>query len=544
MVFFDRYILVDQIIWPAKTQKTNLTWAMMFILSMIGLVGITVLTHLGIGISPDSIAYVGGARSLLTGYGFSFPASDNTYTPITHFAPLYSIILSAVGVLGKDPMVAARWVNALLFGANIYFIGFMVSSLRYKASRKIDYLAVVASLLMLVSATMVEIHIMAWTEPIFILLSLLGIYLLAAYFEKSRPGILILSAIVISLATLSRYIGVALVVSGVIGLMLFSPFNTKKRIFDILLFLLLSTSPLILWLVRNQLVAGTATSRELSIHLISKAHIEVAITTLSSWFLIPASASAYVKVIPLLLLTLGFIGILLQNNASGKKFVVDFSRIPPMIKLLVLLIVFYGLFLVISISFLDANTPLDARILSPVFVSGMVVTFYIVGELITWVSRHSQKGNLVHFTVLAISGIFIFSYLSAAINIADRSYQLGIGYNDLAWKNSKTLAEVRKLAKGINIYTNSTEAIYIGTGRIAKSIPKKFESMSQTKNLNYLHEVLVMYQEIQDEGGVLVYFDRVKRPTLPDMPELLSLVDLQLISSLEDGDIYAAQARE
>jgi hypothetical protein len=53
-----------------------------------------------------------------------------------------------------------------------------------------------------------------------------------------------------------------------------------------------------------------------------------------------------------------------------------------------------------------------------------------------------------------------------------------------------------------------------------------------------------MYQEIQDEGGVLVYFDRVKRPTLPDMPELLSLVDLQLISSLEDGDIYAAQARE
>jgi hypothetical protein len=314
--------------------------------------------------------------------------------------------------------------------------------------------------------------------------------------------------------------------------------------FDAFMFLLLSTGPLILWLVRNQLIAGTATSRELSIHLISKAHIEVAITTLASWFLIPTSAPAYVKVIPLLLLPLGFIAIILQNSGPGKKFAIDFSRIPPMIKLLVLFMVFYGLFLVISISFLDANTPLDARILSPVFVSGMVVTFYIVGELITWVSRHSQKGNLVHFPVLAISGIFIFSYLSAVINIADKSYQSGIGYNDLAWKNSKTLAAVRELSNEVSIYTNSTEAIYIGTGRIAKSIPKKFESMSQTENTNYLHDVLIMYQEIQDEGGVLVYFDRVKRPTLPDISELLSLVDLQLISTLGDGEIYTAQAGE
>jgi hypothetical protein len=308
--------------------------------------------------------------------------------------------------------------------------------------------------------------------------------------------------------------------------------------FDAFMFLLLSTGPLILWLVRNQLIAGTATSRELSIHLISKAHIEVAITTLGSWFLIPTSATAYVKVIPLLLLPLGFIAIILQNNASGKKFAVDFSRIPPMIKLLVLFIVFYGLFLVISISFLDANTPLDYRILSPVFITGMIITFYIVGELITWVDNYTEKGYLAHVIVLAISGIFIFSYLSSSIKIADHSYRFGIGYNDLAWKNSKTLAEVERFSDDITIFTNSPEAIYIGTGRVARSLPRKFESMTQTDNSEFLVELATLNQELKDHGGILVYFNRVQRPTLPTKSELIVLMDLQLISSHDDGDIY------
>jgi hypothetical protein len=529
--------------YPLTLNKRIPVRVLMVFISWIGVLSILFISQLGIGISPDSIGYIGGARSLLAGYGFSFPASDSTYAPITHFAPFYSLLLSFGGIFWADPMLAARWLNGILFGLNIILVGIVVLSLQKRSYWKVLYLPLLASGLVFFSPSMLEIHLMAWTEPIFIFLGLAGFYLLSKYFETSRLVFLISSAMVISLAALSRYIGISIIASGFFGILLFYPEGLKKRFLDAILFGSLSTGPVVIWMLRNIAVAGTATSREFAAHPISKMHLEWALTTLSSWLLVPASADALIKIMPLLLIASGFVAVAFLNigrvgRVLPEKSTTEIMGIPTIIKLLFIFGIVYSLFLVFSISFLDANTPLDSRILSPVFIAGLIITVYTIGELGAWISHRRYTRLFFNAVLVIFGGIFLVSYLSAWIGLSREVYTNGMGFNDLAWKNSKTLEEVRQLSGGISIYTNSPEAIYIGTGRVAKSLPKKFESMTQTENTGFVFELSEMHQELKEEGGVLVYFDRIQRPTLPSKSELMEILDLHLVSSTGDGDLF------
>ena len=69
-------------------------------------------TPFGVGLTTDSSAYIGGARSILAGKGYVRIGGDGLPRPITHFPPFYSIVLAAVSrVTGSDPLITAKWVN-------------------------------------------------------------------------------------------------------------------------------------------------------------------------------------------------------------------------------------------------------------------------------------------------------------------------------------------------------------------------------------------------------------------------------------------------
>jgi hypothetical protein len=63
-----------------------------------------IATHLGIGLYPDSIVYIGTARSILNGDGVRFLNDIGQIAPVTQYPPLYSLMIAALGVLGLDPL--------------------------------------------------------------------------------------------------------------------------------------------------------------------------------------------------------------------------------------------------------------------------------------------------------------------------------------------------------------------------------------------------------------------------------------------------------
>ena len=151
-----------------------------------------------------SIAYIAGARSMLAGDGYreAWLASNG---PVTHFPPAFSSILAFFGIFGLDPLRAARWVNASLFGLNTWLLGI----LGWRMTRSLTAGLVLAALFV-ASGEMFQVHAAAMSEPLFIFLTLLAFWMFDLYFERDQHWLwLVACGIFVGLAYLTRYAGLA-----------------------------------------------------------------------------------------------------------------------------------------------------------------------------------------------------------------------------------------------------------------------------------------------------------------------------------------------
>jgi hypothetical protein len=519
----------------SSSSHKHLFYPILVILSLSGLAIVFLATQYGIGATPDSVVYIGAAKNITLGDGFSMNIQGGDVEMVTHYAPLYSLVISLFGFFGVDPVSGARWLNVFLFGANIFLIGAIILPTLYGKGLSTVGASLFGSLLILTSPTLLELHLMAWTEPLFLFLGFMGLFLLGAYFQNLNWRFLILAAFMISLAFLTRYAGVSLVISGLVSIIIFTNQSFLNRVKSALVFFIISTLPLLLWILRNLQTGGTATSRELHFHPIGFSQLSSAVTTISSWILIPASVSIWIKLIPLLGLASLFIFILGKSRrlsaSSGISFYQD---LPPFIQLLVVFSVLYLMFLIFSISFVDANTSLDSRILSPLYVSGIVVVLYLLEKFLTLVHKPTLlKGIFVSFGLLLLT-----SNLWNGSTLVVDAYRTGIGFNSLAWKNSDILREVEKIPQDVVIYSNAPEAIYFHFNRPAVSLPRKIMSTTQQVNQNFNYEMTEMKDSIDRGRGIVIYFSALIRPTLVSDVELKEQLFLKVLTRYRDGTIY------
>ena len=149
----------------------------------------------GVGISPDSVNYVGTARNLAAGNGYF------TYnmTPYVSWPPLFPSLLGLVGLTGVDELTTARYLNAVLFGLITAMSGF------YLLKRTHSFgLALTASILILLCEPMLQVCCFAWTEPMFALLVVLFLCKTDSLLAKPNLQQLLLSAGIVALACLTR----------------------------------------------------------------------------------------------------------------------------------------------------------------------------------------------------------------------------------------------------------------------------------------------------------------------------------------------------
>src|SRR5512137_2999097 len=100
-------------------------YALLAILVLGAMAMLYICTPAGVGLANDSVAYIAGARSILQGTGYSDIWLDSSLEAITHYPPLLSLTLAAIGTLGIDPLRGARILNILLYGANTGLMGLL-----------------------------------------------------------------------------------------------------------------------------------------------------------------------------------------------------------------------------------------------------------------------------------------------------------------------------------------------------------------------------------------------------------------------------------
>ena len=465
------------------------TYFVLAILSLNGVFALLFATKLGISIGADSTYYLAAARNLLIDRGLSVLSYyDGETIPMTHYPPLYPILLSILGRFGISPLDGARWLNALLFGANILLAGFIIS----KYTPGSFWNSMLGSFMVLNSLAMLEIHSWAITEPSFIFFGILGLFLLVTYIDNSKPLFLIASSITISLAVLDRYIGIALVISSIIGILLLSRKRLYIKIIDGIIFFIIGFSPIALWFIRNLNLSGSIVDREMVFHPITFSHIKSLILTIATW-LLPASIPVVVRVFFLTVMSLLVLYFLLSRKRKWPNF--SF--------LLIIFILIYLIFLIISISFFDAHTLLDNRILSPVYISGIILIFLTLNMSLFAVRKRRLLQVAVIITFISLVGF----HIPLAIRWIIYANNHGQGYERDIWKQSQIIQNLRTLPSGICIYTNAADAIYFLTGKPAIMLPRENNPVTKKINNSYSSEVGLLEWRLKNKEAVLVYFN-------------------------------------
>ncbi len=509
----------------------------------------------GLGLSDDSIAYIAGARSLLAGDGYRAAWLESN-KPVTHFPPAFSGTLALIGLVSIDPINGARLVNTLLFGVNAALLGLLGWRMT-----KSSVAGIVLTVLFIVNDSLLRVHAVAMSEPLFLFFSLLAFLcfgwatqvaatpakstfvdsppadegrLRKGWSDLSRPGWLIATGLLASLAYLTRYSGLALVATFVVALILLKD-TWKKRFVSVGIFLA-GFMPLVLaWSIRNRIVAGNATNRTTVWHPVTPETLEQGLRTFSE-FLVPIEEwrRAWFKtpeifvwiIVVILLATLSWI---MVNGL--RRFFKPESPLPEIIGFTNGLYIFgYMASTLFSISLFDASTPLKVRILAPVYLPLLLL---LVGAG-TWLWKKSQLASRAAIILLTVF-IFSISIVGQTRTVTELS-KGGQGFASFKWYDSKVMDYLKTL-DGLAIYTNEPGAVYLYTGRGCRVLPERVDPVTGLAWDNFDEGVAFVRNDVRSGFAVLALFD----VDGVDPSELVQLTDgLYLIMKSGGDAVYYA----
>ena len=201
----------------------------------------------GASLSWDSLLYVAVAQNLLAGEGFV----DPTGGPHTLWPPFYPLLLSGAGLGMLPPHDVIDPLNAVMFGATIFFVG---QYLRHRIESR--FLVVWACLTLALALPLSDLAASALAGSAFILLATLALIQADKFLDQSKVSSLILAAVFSALAWQTRHIGVTVPVFVGLLLLLQQGASLPQRAKRIGLFSLIAALPTALWLLRNYLAVG------------------------------------------------------------------------------------------------------------------------------------------------------------------------------------------------------------------------------------------------------------------------------------------------
>ncbi len=491
----------------------------------------------GAGLWPDSVNYVSAARSFAAGKGLI--GYDGV--PLVRFAPLYPVLLGSISrATGLDPLSYAHVVNAVLLAAIVCLSGFLLS--RYVTFS--PALAFVGTVAVLIVGPLVDVSVMAGSEPLFILCVLLFFVSARGYTMGASTISLIAVTLSAAAASLIRYVGIVIIPVGVLLILFRRETQLKPRILHLFGFLVTSAGSFGVWVTRNYLLTGTLLGpRHGSASTVIENYHRVLVNVLS-WFvgaldgrlgLIRYVSAVVLASVPIaavfaLLRGRGITGLLARGDAAVRK-----------VGLLLLFIVLYATFLIVS-STTTAYDAINDRLLSPIHAPVIVLLFVILDRSIGLL-RAAPVGRYSRIGLLAVVAIWLLSpALTVARSSLDRARRGAGGYSTVTWRESPTIDFVERLAPGERdvIYSDDPWAIRILTHRTASLSPERVFYRS-SEAANDISDFVGSWPE--GGHGLLVWFGRTGKEWLFTPPDLQTIADFDTLAELDDGTIYSVRAR-
>ncbi len=512
-------------------------------LSLLGIALVLYQTRFGPGASGDSTSYLMGAENIRLGNGYARYSGGYEIKPITGFPPLFSAVLAMVGLLGVEGSTAARMVNAALFGANILMVGGLIWA--YTDS---GVAALLGSLTYLSADTQFELHSWVMSEPLYVLLALAAIWALARHLSSPRPRWfwLLAAAALSALASLTRLVGPAIVAAGIIVILVMGAAGWRRRFGAAIAYGALSLIPLVVWLQRNRLVAGTAVNREIGFHPMDPQLVRHFLAEISSWFVphevpLPTGARAGLAI----LIAAGLLGAFAFLAARswfkpghGRLQLTGPSdaRLPALPWILAAYIGCNLAIVYLNSTFFDAGTTLAApeRYLAPVYAA--LVPLGVMAGVAVW-RAVGRRPLLLTAAIGYLLALGAFQAATVAETIRDPLPYLGYTGRRITW--SEVVERLEQLPREVPIVSNNPEMIYILIGRPAYVRPISYDQYQNAVRQDYEQQFAFITGQME-RGAAFVVFDQLE----PDDIALIDGLSLRQVAEYPQASIYQAPGAE
>jgi len=473
------------------------------IFSIIGGVFVWMGTSLyGAGLFSDSVCYISAARNLLSGDGYLM---QQGLIPMASWPPLFSTILALFGLIGIDPLNGARLVNTVAFGLIIFASGQL-----FKQYLKSNILIILGTITILLSPPLFNISVIARAEPLFIFLVIMFMVYLTNFISQQRKSSLFFLSFFAMLACLQRYMGITLILSGIISLLFICPGkNIVQRVRYVLVFVAISGTPITLWMIRNFVHTKTLTGGHIPAMNSLVKNIYDAFNIIMRWFW-PGG------ILPFLLVSAILVFMYFE--------IIKNDRVSRKILSVAVFMVIYFLSLIAYASILKLDD-LSDRLLSPLVV--FLFLFIFIG--LDKISKNKIKSRVFIFIFilwLIYPAVRIFRYVSEY-----KHFGAG-GYNTSVYHKSRLIQRLADRPLQGYIFSNEPNALYIlcgiHNGGISLNRSKMiadYPKFLDPQNKNYL-----VWIDINKEDGRYSYLYEPK--------ELALLLKMDNLEQFFDGAIY------
>lgn len=469
----------------------------------------------GIGILTDSTRYMG--------------ISARPYD-----APLYHWLLIFGTLFGLSLTESALLVGAGALAANVILVFLLLA----RASSNLA-IAAIGTAMIVFSPQFVTLHASAMSEPPFLALLLLTIWFALDYFETRSRKALILSSLLLGLATLTRFAAPPLGAAIALAILVAPPLTRRRKWVDAALLASVGGVIFLTWVLFSQLTNGRSVGRDLWLYGNWGAdEWRAAIEVFAAWIL-PDQFPLTVR-LPLLILACGIAVKYMLEAQRRLRAAQHHEAVPATVALPVILgffFLFYLLFLVVSVS-LEANLALTGRYAFPAYVP---LAMLLMLALSAWGAPRPRGSRTAQFLML-LAVIFCALQGFRSLMRTPEAYQNGIGYQHVSWRASPTIEAVRKLPRDASLVSNGPDIIAFHTGRPAEFSPHHY--LLRTGRAEPGNSFERQVRHLRAKAGVgdnvyLILFDRVDwRHYLAGEARLVEALGLRDPDRFGDGRIY------
>ncbi len=518
----------------------------------------------GVGVTLDSVAYISTARNLAAGNGFI----DRYGISYTVHPPLFPLLLALTGIFGHDPADTAGYVNAFLCGLAIFLSSrWLWQHLRTRpapTSRTLQtWLLLWAIAVLVLSPPLSRIASFAWSEPLFILLTISALFTFNTFLDTGKRASLVLAAIFTSLACLTRYVGITIPATMLLLLLLRKDTLSKKTT-DTVIYALIVGTPLSVWLLRNFLVSGTWTGARYPTQYSFLFNLKNMFSILAGWVLplpwimeidnLLARLFSVEEIMPQQFLVLLIPTLLMFGIGAW----ICFTRLPlHHLRPIVLLATFtsvYLLVLLIARSIHGPAEPVSYRFMSPVYIPLLCIVVLFLDDFFhydlqrkllgtlrfPWVQNVYAEGRVAGLTVvlMALLSCWLWVPVNANVQNIRQAQENGLtGYNSRTWAESEIIAYINEnpCARCVSFSPNAAGLYFLTAqprqfslpGQLSDDGPQWVESMQRPGE-----EVYIVWYSSRDR--IIRNFDGYTY----GRAQLEAWLALETVAELADGIIY------